>query len=207
MRVASAPFGQHLSSFRQRFAHRRATQAARLEPDRELQRAAYHATLDLTIVLLNPDRVLIDNRDWVEDALRKIAAKPRADAEATVGDHPNIEISPYSVGLGALGDEPCQGLVEHVRNELGFATATLHRFVHRARLVDDEEEAGRIRSVDLRRVRHILAPLRILSHDLCQKHKLIFFQHLDASGFLPLRLPRTLLKTQKRAKTKGLNRV
>src|SRR5437773_12158994 len=76
MRVFSAPFGQHLSSFRQCFAHRRATQAARLEPDRELQRAADHAALDLTVVLLNSARVLSVNWAWLEDGLRKIDAKP-----------------------------------------------------------------------------------------------------------------------------------
>src|SRR5262249_22004398 len=112
------------------------------------------AVVDLFLAFLDAERVLADGADRVDDAVRQGAAETARDVGSAIGEHADVEIVAHAVRLRAAGDKRIERLVEHVGDEIRLRAPGLGYLVHRSRLIDDEQEAGRIVAADFGLIRH-----------------------------------------------------
>ncbi len=134
------------------------TVVLRIDPDREFHQLPVEDVvtgIDVLFALVDPQRVALDLGDGKQGTARQRAAEGRADVVSAVTDDADIEVIADPVRLGAahdgFGDRP----VEHIGDELRLDAAAGHRLVHRAGLIDHEQEAGRVLPVDFLGVRHL----------------------------------------------------
>jgi hypothetical protein len=139
--------------------HRRVAVGLRLEPDREAHRPLDQtagAVVLLALALLHAQRVVSDLADRHELAPAEHRAAEAVADRAAVADHADLEVVADVFALGAAQHQRGQQPVDGVGDGVALALGAVHApgFVHRAGLVNQKEEGGRLGPVDLGGVRH-----------------------------------------------------
>src|SRR5437762_14251404 len=80
--------------------------------------------------------------------LAQRALKAVAGVLSTVGDHAHVKVVADAVGLGAIGDDGIEGLVEYIRQEGGLALSAVQAMIHRRRLIHHHQDRRRRRAAD-----------------------------------------------------------
>jgi hypothetical protein len=159
--MAVAPFDSGLGRLGQRSAHRRATGAGRIEPDRKfylLVNDAPCAVIGFLCTFFNAKRALGNFADRLDQAAAKRATEARRDTSPTVGDDADVKVGSDTVGLRAINHQSGQCFVENVGNEVRFRATTAHPLFHRAGLVDDKEKASWMVAANFARIGHLPLP-------------------------------------------------
>src|SRR5262249_52531577 len=139
-------------------AHRRLAVGDRLEPDGELDRLLHLAALPVVHevdALLDAQRAAGDLTDRHQLAAARGAAEGRRDL-LPVAEDADVEAVEDVLSPDAAEDEGVDEPVDRLGHGVGLALVGLaaHRPEHGLRLVDEEEETGRVGPANLGRIGH-----------------------------------------------------
>src|SRR5438876_2895807 len=124
---------------------------SRLEPNRKSHRLLHDIAVkpgELFGAGLDPKRSFGEAGDDMQCLLAQRALKAVASVLSTVGDHAHMKVVADAVGLGAVGDDGIEGLVEYIRQEGGLALSAVQAMIHRRRLIHHHQDRRRRRTAD-----------------------------------------------------------
>src|SRR5882724_8054255 len=136
--MRGAPLIENLDRRVETRAHRCRALTSRLEPNGKSHRLLHDIAVkpgDLFGTGLDTERSFRDAGDDMQCLVAQPALKAVASVLSTIGDYADVKVVADAVGLGTIGDDGIEGLVEYIRQEGGLALSAVQAMIHRRRLI------------------------------------------------------------------------